>query len=80
MKHHHTLSIEDYSRIMLEYTQRCMAGFKDTEDKVYTTSRSHTSRSHDSSQSGHSTSGILAGQAVGHSPSQIRHDTTKSSI
>lgn len=60
-------SVEDYSRIMLEYTQRRMAGFADLEDTGYATSRSSRS-SNTSGQSGSSTSGILAGHASGASP------------
>lgn len=60
-------SVEDYSRIMLEYTQRRMAGFADPEDTGYATSRSSRS-SNNSGQSGNSTSGILAGHAAGPSP------------
>lgn len=60
-------SVEDYSRIMLEYTQRRMAGFADPEGTGYATSRSSRS-SNNSGQSGNSTSGILAGHASGPSP------------
>ncbi|KAL4758967.1 uncharacterized protein BDW70DRAFT_162069 [Aspergillus foveolatus] len=82
-----TSTVEDYSRIMLEYTQRRMAGFADRpgdSDRGSATSRSSRS-SNTSGQSGTSTSGFLAGQASGpgrgagpcrtHSPadSKIRH-------
>lgn len=60
-------TVEDYSRIMLEYTQRRMAGFADPEDTRYAASRSSRS-SNTSGQSGNSTSGILAGHASGPSP------------
>ncbi|KAL4886254.1 hypothetical protein BJY04DRAFT_178732 [Aspergillus karnatakaensis] len=72
---HHTASVEDYSRIMLEYTQRRMAGFADTDDRGYATSRSSRS-SNTSGQSGNSTSGILASQAAGHAPFKSRHVST----
>ncbi|KAL5338085.1 hypothetical protein BJX70DRAFT_398994 [Aspergillus crustosus] len=72
---HQTASVEDYSRIMLEYTQRRLAGFAETEDRGYATSRSSRS-SNTSGQSGNSTSGFLAGQAAGHALSKGRHDST----
>jgi hypothetical protein len=62
-----TSTVEDYSRIMLEYTQRRMAGFADRPgagDRGSATSRSSRS-SNTSGQSGTSTSGFLAGQASG---------------
>ncbi|KAL3430692.1 hypothetical protein BDV09DRAFT_189013 [Aspergillus tetrazonus] len=62
-----TSTVEDYSRIMLEYTQRRMAGFADRpgdSDRRSATSRSSRS-SNTSGQSGTSTSGFLAGQALG---------------
>ncbi|KAL4804893.1 hypothetical protein BDV18DRAFT_161297 [Aspergillus unguis] len=64
-------SVEDYSRIMLEYTQRRMAGFADPpDDRGYATSRSSRS-SNTSGQSGNSQSGILAGQAAGPGPTKL---------
>ncbi|KKK11987.1 hypothetical protein ARAM_000833 [Aspergillus rambellii] len=61
-------SIEDYSRIMLEYTQRRMVDFADVDDdKGYATSRSSRS-SNTSGKSGVSTSGLLARQAQGFGP------------
>ncbi|KAL4964403.1 uncharacterized protein BDV14DRAFT_200929 [Aspergillus stella-maris] len=72
-----TACVEDYSRIMLEYTQRRMAGFADTDDRSYATSRSSRS-SNTSGHSGKSASGILAGQASGpgYASSMIRRETT----
>ncbi|KAL5047358.1 hypothetical protein BDW71DRAFT_206485 [Aspergillus fruticulosus] len=64
-----TSTIKDYSRIMLEYTERRMAGFAGrpgASDRGSATSRSSSSNT--SGQSGTSTSGILAGQASGPSP------------
>ncbi|KAL2846118.1 hypothetical protein BJY01DRAFT_176623 [Aspergillus pseudoustus] len=66
--HHHGVSVEDYSRIMLEYTQRRMAGFADTSSR---SSRA----SNGSGQSGHSTSGVLASQAAGYVPPKIRQNS-----
>ncbi|KAL4742097.1 hypothetical protein BDV11DRAFT_37109 [Aspergillus similis] len=66
-----TSTVEDYSRIMLEYTQRRLAGFADRlgdSDRGSATSRSSRS-SNTSGQSGTSTSGFLAGQASGPGPS-----------
>ncbi|KAL4929656.1 uncharacterized protein BDV17DRAFT_290367 [Aspergillus undulatus] len=69
-------SVEDYSRIMLEYTQRRMVGFADTDDRGYATSRSSRS-SNTSGQSGKSTSGILASQASapGYAQFKIRRES-----
>ncbi|KAL4994172.1 hypothetical protein BDV10DRAFT_177411 [Aspergillus recurvatus] len=67
-----TSTVEDYSRVMLEYTQRRMAGFAGrhgNSDRGSATSRSSRS-SNTSSQSGSSTSGILAEQASGPGPSR----------
>ncbi|KAL2811337.1 hypothetical protein BJX63DRAFT_433489 [Aspergillus granulosus] len=65
MGRHYGASVEDYSRIMLEYTQRRMASVAD--------SGSRSSRaSNDSGQSGSSTSGGLASQASGQAPPKIR--------
>ncbi|KAL2825980.1 hypothetical protein BDW59DRAFT_161358 [Aspergillus cavernicola] len=58
--HHH--SVEDYSRIMLEYTQRRMDGLAGP-DKYNCSSRS---RNH---------SGLLAGQASGQPISKYRRDS-----
>ncbi|RDW93092.1 uncharacterized protein DSM5745_00414 [Aspergillus mulundensis] len=71
-------TVEDYSRVMLEYTQRRMAGFAEVPgaDNDRGSSTSHSSRSSNTSgQSGTSTSGILAGQAAGPPPAnpKIRH-------
>ncbi|OJJ07982.1 hypothetical protein ASPVEDRAFT_47168 [Aspergillus versicolor CBS 583.65] len=73
-----TASVEDYSRIMLEYTQRRMAGFADPEDTGYAASRSSRS-SNTSGQSGRSTSGILAGHAPGPSPPSKAPDSSPDS-
>ncbi|KAL4753184.1 hypothetical protein BDW72DRAFT_191331 [Aspergillus terricola var. indicus] len=65
-----TSTVADYSRIMLEYTQRRMAGFADRpgdSDRGSATSRSSRG-SNTSSQSGTSTSGFLAGQDPGPGP------------
>ncbi|KAL4918501.1 hypothetical protein BDW62DRAFT_200875 [Aspergillus aurantiobrunneus] len=56
-------TVEDYSRIMLEYTQRRLAGFADPETEPYAPSRSSSS-SNASGQSDHSPSGVLAGNPV----------------
>ncbi|KAL4939280.1 hypothetical protein BDV06DRAFT_225193 [Aspergillus oleicola] len=71
-----TGSVEDYSRIMLEYTQRRMAGCADTDDRGYATSRSSRS-SNTSGQSGKSTSGVLASQASGpgYASNKIRRES-----
>ncbi|KAL6237564.1 hypothetical protein BDW75DRAFT_238175 [Aspergillus navahoensis] len=62
-----TATVEDYSRIMLEYTQRRMARF--AQHLGETDRRPATSRSSRSSNtSGTSTSGILAAQASGPAP------------
>ncbi|KAL4952145.1 hypothetical protein BDW69DRAFT_185713 [Aspergillus filifer] len=76
-----TASVEDYSRIMLEYTQRRMAGFADTDDKGYATSRSSRS-SNASGHSGKSISGVLAGQASGpgYASSKIRRESTADNV
>ncbi|KAL4903412.1 hypothetical protein BDW74DRAFT_179829 [Aspergillus multicolor] len=71
-------TVEDYSRVMLEYTQRRMAGFAEVPgaDNDRGSATSHSSRSSNTSgQSGTSTSGILAGQAAGPPPAnpKIRH-------
>ncbi|KAL4977073.1 hypothetical protein BDW66DRAFT_133327 [Aspergillus desertorum] len=65
-----TSSVEDYSRIMLEYTQRRMARLaKRPGDNERGSATSRSSRSSNtSSQSGGSMSGILAGQASGPGP------------
>ncbi|KAL3478388.1 hypothetical protein BJX99DRAFT_256506 [Aspergillus californicus] len=68
-------TVEDYSRIMLQYTQRRMAGFANSSRKGYATSRSSRS-SNASGQSGKSNSGILAGQAAGYTPPTYRGDST----
>ncbi|KAL3462573.1 hypothetical protein BJX64DRAFT_139026 [Aspergillus heterothallicus] len=65
---HHGASVEDYSRIMLEYTQRRMAGFADTSSR---SSRA----SNGSGQSGTFTSGVPASQVTGHAPPKIRQDS-----
>ncbi|OJJ95457.1 hypothetical protein ASPACDRAFT_64367 [Aspergillus aculeatus ATCC 16872] len=58
-------SVEDYNRIMLEYTQRRMADFAEfDDDKGSFPSRSSRS-SQTSGNSGTSTSGVLARQAAG---------------
>ncbi|OOF94334.1 hypothetical protein ASPCADRAFT_208848 [Aspergillus carbonarius ITEM 5010] len=57
-------SVEDYSRVMLEYTQRRMADFADLDDDKGSFSRSSRS-SQTSGSSGTSTSGLLARQAAG---------------
>ncbi|KAL2863312.1 uncharacterized protein BJX67DRAFT_262766 [Aspergillus lucknowensis] len=70
----HGGSVEGYSRIMLEYTQRRMAGFADNT-KGYATSRS--SRIIDANnQSGDSKSSLLASQAAGHPLSKTRRDSS----
>jgi hypothetical protein len=74
MDRHHGASVEDYSRIMLEYTQRRMAGFTNTSDKGYASSRSSRA-SNGSGQSGMSTSGGLASLAAGQVPPKIRHNS-----
>ncbi|CBF74085.1 predicted protein [Aspergillus nidulans FGSC A4] len=63
-------TVEDYSRIMLEYTQRRMAGFADRPgDSGRRSATSRSSRSSNTSgQSGTSMSGFLAGQATGPGP------------
>ncbi|RAL01921.1 uncharacterized protein BO80DRAFT_434066 [Aspergillus ibericus CBS 121593] len=70
-------SVEDYSRVMLEYTQRRMADFADLDDDKGSFSRSSRS-SQTSGSSGNSTSGLLARQAAGatsatHDSSEARH-------
>ncbi|PYH42691.1 uncharacterized protein BP01DRAFT_367893 [Aspergillus saccharolyticus JOP 1030-1] len=58
-------SVEDYNRVMLEYTQRRMADFAEfDDDKGSFPSRSSRS-SQTSGDSGASTSGVLASQAAG---------------
>ncbi|KAJ0417706.1 hypothetical protein BJY00DRAFT_198611 [Aspergillus carlsbadensis] len=74
MDRHHGASVEDYSRIMLEYTQRRMAGFADPGNKGYASSRSSRA-SNGSGQSGTSTSGGFASQAAGQVPPKIRHNS-----
>ncbi|EAW14779.1 uncharacterized protein ACLA_001900 [Aspergillus clavatus NRRL 1] len=57
-------SIEDYNRVMLEYTQRRMSTFLDMEDESASPA-SRSSRSSDTSgSSGISVSGMLARQAA----------------
>ncbi|GKZ29102.1 hypothetical protein AbraIFM66950_003061 [Aspergillus brasiliensis] len=56
-------SVEDYSRVMLEYTQRRMADFTDLDDEKGSSRSSRSSQT--SSNSGTSTSGLLARQAAG---------------
>ncbi|PWY86448.1 hypothetical protein BO94DRAFT_546677 [Aspergillus sclerotioniger CBS 115572] len=65
-------SVEDYSRVMLEYTQRRMADFADLDDDKGSFSRSSRS-SQTSGGSGTSTSGLLARQAAG--ASSAAHDS-----
>ena len=60
-------SVEDYSRVMLEYTRRRMSTFTDMgmDDKRHNSTRSNSSGSSMSSdKSGASTSGVLARQAA----------------
>ncbi|KAI9369492.1 hypothetical protein BJX61DRAFT_545513 [Aspergillus egyptiacus] len=69
MGRHHASSVEDYSRVMLEYTRRRMAGFADTGGNR--AAPSYSSRSSNTSEN--STSDVLAGQAASHSPPKSRH-------
>lgn len=66
-------SIEDYNRVMLEYTKRRMSTFAQVPD-----GRRHGSTSSDSSESsdsGDSTAGVLARQAAaGHDSKRIYSD------
>lgn len=68
-------TVEDYSRIMLEYTSRRMAGFADPARRGYASSRSSRS-SNASGQSGTSISGSLAGQAAGPGPTKLQRSST----
>ena len=64
------ISLEDYNRTMLEYTQRQMSSFVDLDDSnagSRASSRSSQS-SGDSGRSGASSNGILARQANGPPP------------
>ncbi|PYH96115.1 hypothetical protein BO71DRAFT_321503 [Aspergillus ellipticus CBS 707.79] len=71
-------SVEDYSRVMLEYTQRRMAGFADLDDgKGGRPSRSSRS-SQTSGNSGTSTSGFMARQAAGPTSAAGPHDASES--
>ncbi|GFF45102.1 hypothetical protein IFM51744_05981 [Aspergillus udagawae] len=66
------ISIEDYNRVMLQYTQRRMSSFLDMGNDSGPPSRS--SRSSDSSgNSGVSTSGVLARQAAGPTSLEASH-------
>lgn len=66
-------SIEDYSRVMLQYTQNRMSGFARLDDEKASPA-SRSSRSSDTgNESGDSASGVLARQADG------RNSTARSS-
>ncbi|GLA39325.1 hypothetical protein AnigIFM63604_005000 [Aspergillus niger] len=67
-------SVEDYSRVMLEYTQRRMADFTDLDDEKGSSRSSRSSQT--SGNSGSSTSGMLARQAAG--ATSAAHDSSES--
>ncbi|PWY74753.1 endosomal cargo receptor [Aspergillus eucalypticola CBS 122712] len=67
-------SVEDYSRVMLEYTQRRMADFADLDDGKGSSRSSRSSQT--SGNSGTSTSGMLARQAAG--TTGAAHDSSES--
>ncbi|OJZ82231.1 hypothetical protein ASPFODRAFT_210955 [Aspergillus luchuensis CBS 106.47] len=67
-------SVEDYSRVMLEYTQRRMADFADLDDGKGSSRSSRSSQT--SGNSGNSTSGTLARQAAG--TTGAAHDSSES--
>ncbi|PWY79651.1 hypothetical protein BO70DRAFT_293132 [Aspergillus heteromorphus CBS 117.55] len=70
-------SVEDYSRVMLEYTQRRMAGFVDLDDDKGGHA-THSSRSSQTSgNSGTSTSGFMARQASGPTSAVGAHDISE---
>ncbi|OJJ48935.1 hypothetical protein ASPZODRAFT_1358651 [Penicilliopsis zonata CBS 506.65] len=74
------VSLDDYNRIMLEYTQRQMASFVDQDGDRHraTSTRSRSSRSSDTSgRSGQSTSGILAGHAAAPASHQAYQPATR---
>ncbi|RAL09177.1 uncharacterized protein BO97DRAFT_186148 [Aspergillus homomorphus CBS 101889] len=58
-------SVEDYNRVMLEYTQRRMANFAEFEDHNGSFASRSSRSSQTSGNSGSSTSGVLARQAAG---------------
>jgi hypothetical protein len=64
------ISLEDYNRTMLEYTQRQMSSFVDLDDSNASSRASSRSSqsSGDSGRSGASSNGILARQANGPPP------------
>lgn len=63
------ISLEDYNRTMLEYTQRQMSSFVDLDDRNTSSASNRSSQSSgESGRSGASSNGILARQANGLPP------------